>query len=222
MSTLDRELSRRRETATSTQVQVPATSSTHTITDLVEEAGVVRTSIRFLRDEVDELHQDAGRIEVSAFETELAQATAEEAKRDIKGLLKELGSTGFSWREVARAAGVSLPAVHKWKAGGGLVPENRRRIARLVALCRLLSERFFIEDVAAWLEMPLVPEAPVNGLDLLARDRIDLLFRWAAHADADPQAILDEFEPNWREAYKSDYEVFTAPDGLPGIRFRER
>lgn len=79
-----------------------------------------------------------------------------------------------------------------------------------------------ISDVAGWLEMPLLSEVPVSGLDLLAKDRIDLLLRWAGHSDVSPEDILDEFEPNWRKNYEgSAFEVFTAPDGLPAIRFRE-
>jgi transcriptional regulator with XRE-family HTH domain len=220
MSILDEQLRQASQTATSTEVEVPQTSFTRTITSLVEEAGVVRTRVRILRDEVDELHENASQLHVSAFETELAQATAEEAKRGTQRLLELLGDAGFSWREVARLVGVSVPAVHKWRAGGGSVPEHRRALARLVALCNLLSNRFLIDDVATWLEMPLISGIPVTGLDLLAENRVDLLLRWAAHADANPEDILDGFDPTWRERYRSQYEVFTAPDGLPGIRLR--
>lgn len=222
MSMVDEEMERRRGTATSTEVQVHETSSTQTITDLVEEAGAVRSRVRILRDEVDELDQNASQLQISAFERELAQETVDEARRGIQGLLERLGGAGFSWREVARLVGVSVPAVHKWRAGGGSVPENRRALASLVALCNLLSRRFLIDDVAGWVEMPLVKDIPVTGLDLLVENRVDLVLRWAAHADADPEDILDEFDPDWRETYRSEYEVYTAPDGIPGIRFRER
>jgi len=222
MSMLDEELRTGRETATSTEIEIPKTSSTRTITSLVEEAGVVRTRVRILRDEVEELHENASELQVRAFETELARATAEEAKRGNQELLEMLGAEGFSWREVARLVAVSVPAVHKWRAGGGSVPEHRRALARLVALCKQLSARFLIDDLAAWLEMPLVSGVPVTGLDLLAEDRIDLLLRWAAHAEANPEDLLEEFDPTLRDKYTSEYEVFTAEDGLPGIRFRER
>lgn len=222
MSILDSELHKQRETGTSTEVQGSRASSTQTITRLVDAAGVARTRVSFLREEVHELHEDATRLQIGAFETELAQATAEQSKRGLQSLLQELGRAGFSWREVARLSGVSTPAVHKWRAGGGSTSESRRRVAQMVALTQLLSGRLMIDDVASWLEIPLLSGAPLNGLDLLAASRIDLVLRWAAHSDADPRELLDEFDPSWRETYESEYEVFTAPDGLPAIRFRER
>jgi hypothetical protein len=86
----------------------------------------------------------------------------------------------------------------------------------LVALCNLLSTRFLIDDVAGWLEMPLVSGVPVTGLDLLAENRIDLLLRWAGHVEANPDDILDEFDPTWRESAEANTKFLSELMALQG------
>ena len=92
-------------------------------------------------------------------------------------------------------------------------------IARLVALVEILQDVHLITEVASWMEMPLSREAPISGLDLAAAGhcRILLLVDPAAnHAGA--EEILYRWQPDWRERYRSDFEVFDAPDGHLGIR----
>ena len=38
----------------------------------------------------------------------------------------------------------------------------------LVAFCDIVREQYLIDDVASWLEVPLIPQVPITGLDLLA------------------------------------------------------
>ena len=58
-------------------------------------------------------------------------------------------------------------------------------------------------------------------MDMIGRDRWDLVLRLASSHGEDPEAMLDEFEPGWRNRYESSVEVFTGPDGLPGVRLVE-
>lgn len=143
------------------------------------------------------------------------------ASRPLTDLLSELADYGLAWRDIARLVGVSVPALRKWRQGEPATGENRLKVARLVGLCHLLKEHGLIDDPASWLELPLVYDVPVSGIDLLAAGRTDLLFRRALHHDADPEAILDEFDPDWRATYRGAFEVFEAEDGLPGLRIRD-
>ena len=141
------------------------------------------------------------------------------AAKDQDELLEELRSLGFSWRVIARIAQMSVPELRNWRRVGLAAAENRRRIVEIVALCRRAREDHVIDDIAAWLETPLHSEVPITGLELLAAERSDLVLRLLCRPEESPEQILDEFEPGWREHYASSVEVFTAPDGLPGLRF---
>jgi transcriptional regulator with XRE-family HTH domain len=213
---------RQAETATTAAVTVGKPSVTQTIADVVEEAGALRSRVSVLRDEVEDLHDNASQVQVDAFMVQVEDAATREARQSVDSLLNEFAEMGFSWRDVAQLIGVSVPAIQKWRRGGGVTPNHRRHIARALATCKLLEGHpFSIQDIASWLEMPIEPGVPITPLDLLGRGRIDLLLRWAGHSDARPEGVLDEIEPDWRDRYESRFEVFTAPDGQPGIRFRQ-
>jgi len=74
-----------------------------------------------------------------------------------------------------------------------------------------------IAEVASWMEMPLVPEVPLSGLDLAAEGRFVDLFDLATTNES-PESVLDRWRPNWRDEYSSQVEVFEAPDGELGLR----
>ena len=59
-------------------------------------------------------------------------------------------------------------------------------------------------------------------MDLLAEGRFDLALRLARDQGSDPEAVLSEFEPDWKERHASTVEVFTGPDGMPGLRLSDR
>lgn len=59
-------------------------------------------------------------------------------------------------------------------------------------------------------------------MDMVVHGRFDLVVRLARDQGADPEQALNEFEPDWRERYSSPVEVFTAPDGLRGLRLADR
>ena len=152
-----------------------------------------------------QLHEEANRL----------------AKQNAANLLDQLNDLGFSWRDVARVAGVSVPALRKWRLGGSATSQNRYQVATIAALCEMLHHLYLISDVASWLEARIHPEAPVTGLDVMAKGRFDLLLSLARDDKADPEPVLDELEPRWREKYASPVEVFVAPDGMPGLRLSD-
>jgi hypothetical protein len=90
-------------------------------------------------------------------------------------------------------------------------------MARLLAVVEILREDHLVANVAPWMEMPLVPGPPLTGVDLAASGRLTDLMDLAAQ-QARPEDVLDNWQPGWRERYRSDFEVFHAPDGELGIR----
>ena len=155
-------------------------------------------------------------------ETELRIGAVRRSREPLEDLLDQLSDLGFSWRDIARILGISVPALRKWRLGGRATGENRRRLAALVSFCDIARTRCHVSDVAGWIETPLHSDAPVTGIDLIAEGRFDLVLRLARSPGSDPEAVLDEFAPDWRERYASTVDVFTGPDGMTGLRLSDR
>lgn len=202
---------------TRASVEMQATTMptwTRTIDELVEEAGHLRNVARVIGDDVGEVHHHA-------FEAQLNTRTREVAKRSAVEMLDELATRGFAWRDIARLIGVSVPAVRRWRQGESPTGPRLWTIARLLAFIDTLRADHHVTDAAAWLEMPLVPSAPITGIDMVADGHYAEVFDLAAeHTTAED--VLDQYRPDWRERYRSDFEVFEAPDGELGIRFSTR
>jgi hypothetical protein len=193
---------------------------TRTLTEIVGAAAIHRRGAESLRDQADELRVGFGRIEDDGLRELLRGRTGKKKMESLASRLKELGDIGFAWTDLARMFSVSLPALRKWRQGESASPPNDLRVAEVSAICEMLSETPTISDVASWLEMPLAPECPVTGIDLLAAGRNDLLLRYARDGDGD--SVLDEFDPGWRDRSYSAVEVVTGPDGLPALVARDR
>jgi hypothetical protein len=152
---------------------------------------------------------------------DLDQRAMVKARKGLPAILDELADRGFSWRDVARLAGVSVPAVRKWRAGGTHAAERRLDLARVVGLCELLDECHVV-DPAGWLEMPVVKSVPVTWLDLYLAGREELVVGAASNRQQDVHRVLDQFDRSWRERNRSDFEVFQDVDGKPSIRAKRR
>lgn len=202
------------------QTAIPP-SSTRTIDELVEEAGHLRNVARVIGDDVAEESRKIGEFHHHAFEAQLNARTREVAKRSAVDMLDELATRGFAWRDIARLIGVSVPAVRRWRQGESPTGPRLWTIARLLAFIDTLRADHHVTDAGAWLEMPLVPSAPITGIDMIADGHYAEVFDLAAeHTTAED--VLDQYQPDWRERYRSDIEVFEAPDGELGIRFSTR
>lgn len=159
-----------------------------------------------------------GQLHWDGLDEELRSLTVRYAGGRLPSLLDRLAALGFSWRDIARAAGVSVPEVRRWRRGGSATSAGRQRVARFVALCEVAAERCHIVDVAAWLETPLHPEAPLIRLDMAEAERRDLVLALARDRPDGPEQVLDGFDPDWRTRCCSGIDVFTAADGMPGLR----
>jgi hypothetical protein len=180
---------------------------------LTEGIGLVRSVVRALDQRAGDLHQ-------LSHGQEWAERTSARARSGLKTLLDTLSELGFSWTDLARLVGVSVPAIQKWRRGEGSTGDNRQKVASLVAACDLIAEHYQIEEVASWFEMPVTIGVPVTPIELWVGGRQDLVFEFASgHLDTDQ--ILSAWDPSWRETYRSDYEVFIADDGQSSLRRRQ-
>ena len=198
-------------TSTTAGSMLPEISSTQLSAKLLtERTGAVRGRARQLTSDTDELHRD------TTF-TEWAARTAMRGKEAPAELLNELADLGFAWRDIARMLGVSVPAVQKWRRGERITGDNRSNLAGLLAACDLVTEHYLVSEVASWFAMPIVADSPLTPADLYAARQADLVFDYAS-GHSDPEAVLTNFDPDWRERYRSEYEVFTASDGQRSLR----
>lgn len=191
--------------------QLPVATSAEQVFDLTDSAGSLRSQAKDLHDDTSALHQ-------TALFHEWQQLTNVRARTAPLTLLEELAELGFSWRDVAKMLDVSVPAVQKWRRSGGVTGPNRRKIASLLAMCDLLGNRYFIQEIASWFEMPISTDAPVTPIDLYAERKVPILFNHASGHASEPDQLLNAYDPAWRERFRSDYEVYREADGNLSIR----
>lgn len=193
-------------------VPLPRTESAATV---AQAADLVRT-VRDLGPRTAELRR-------AALTNRLEELQRAAVNRDGRTLLAELGDAGLAWRDVARLAGVSVPAVQKWRRGEGITGANRLKLAGIVALLSYLRDNM-IDEPASWLEIPVRPGVAVSAMDLLIAGRYDLALELASDEYASLETttdVLDEFDPDWRTTRVDEhFEVYIASDGIPAIRPR--
>lgn len=165
------------------------------------------------------IHEDCDDLHKRIHDVEWRTAAAQRGKASVTSMLTELADLGFAWRDIARMVGVSVPAVQKWRKGDKASGDSRSRLASLLAACDLIVSHYMVDEIASWFEMPLTALAPVTPITLYAADRADLVFEFAS-GHADPEALLTEFDPDWRQRYRSDFEVFEAGDGIRSLRMK--
>ena len=192
---------------------------TRTIDEVVGEgeAGHLRSRARLLGEDVAETDREVSELYRQALIEQLDAKARVIAKRSVGEMLSELAYAGFAWRDIAALAGVSVPAVRRWRQGETATGANRLAVARIVALVGILRDDHLVSDVASWMEVPLVPDAPVTAIDLAVAGRLQEVVEIAA-GHSTGEAVLDRSQPGWRARYRSDYEVFEAPDGELGTR----
>lgn len=197
----------------------PEFTSTKTVARVVP--AVLTEEIGYIRNQVRDLHEVAGDLHKQSHYAEWNDRTNKRSRVSTKELLDEIGDLGFAWRDVARIVGVSVPAIQKWRRGEGATGGNRQKVASLLAACDLVTEDYGIHEVASWFEKPIQLGIPVTPIDLWVGQRSDLIFDFAS-GHTDSEQILAAWDPQWRERYDSDFEVFEASDGNLSIRPKER
>lgn len=190
---------------------------TRTIDELVEVVGHLRNVQRLIKQDMRETASQTQELHRRAFQQQINLKAREAAKRPASEMLNSLADQGFAWRDVARIVGVSVPAVRKWRHGETPTPRHLMSIAQFYALTVILREDHLVFNVARWMEVPLIPDATVTGLDLAAFGKYVDLCELAAQ-QVTPEEVLDRLEPGWRDNRWSNVEVFRAADGEFGLR----
>jgi ribosomal protein S12 methylthiotransferase accessory factor YcaO len=194
------------------QVQIPKTRTSAERLDRVE----------VLHRQVGDLHLSTAGLRRRGLVDELEDRQQSVSAQSGVDLLSMVSEAGFAWRDVARLAHVSVPAVQKWRRGEGMAGGNRYQIAKVVALIEVLANHF-VNDPVSWLEMPVKDGVALSRMDLLAENRFDLVLELVSDDDNPVSAaqVLDEHNPNWRtDLVDSVFETFTATDGIVSIRPR--
>lgn len=181
----------------------------------VIETGMVNLDTGMIHDQAKDSHVELSMRVIDGN----AQSLAALSTPDLLALIAD---RGFAWRDIAAVVGVSVPAIRKWRSGGSATGENSLRLASFLAFLNYLEAEGGVRDVAAWLEVPLVATVPVNRLDLLVAGRQDLVLSPLFGVAPSPSFVLDQFDPEWRSRYQSDFEVFLAEDGQRSIRPKAR
>jgi transcriptional regulator with XRE-family HTH domain len=192
--------------------RVPDT--THTDTKLTLD---VHDCLREVRD------IDTGITETAQTTTLLAwqRRTQDRVGTNTVALLDDLAELGFSWRDIARMIGVSVPAVQKWRKGDKASGVNHRKIAELLGGCDMIITFYWADDVGQWFEVPIIDGAPVTPIDLWSHGHQQLVLDYAAKIYT-PTQTMDSFDSDWRERFRSDFETFLGEDGHLSIRPKDQ
>jgi transcriptional regulator with XRE-family HTH domain len=201
----------------SANADIQGSTRTRTIDELVEDIGSGHNRAQLLTTDAATLTRQYAEIYSDSSRLQLNQKARELAKRSPVDLLKLLADAGFAWRDIARMVGVSVPAVRKWRQGESPTVQNLFTISMIVALVQILEHELIVTDIASWMEIPLVPGAPTNAIDLVADGNFTEVIGIALE-HIKPDVFMDSYIPDWRTRFQSGFEVFRAPDGEFGIR----
>lgn len=192
-------------------------SRTRTIDEVLQEAHDIAEESGHFRSVTDVVSDDWADVHHRAFSVQLETRTVKLSRQPPRELLNELSVLGFGWGDLARMFGVTVPALRRWRQGESPTGSHRRDIAQLVAFIQILQEDHLVADIAKWMEIPIVSGAPITAIDLYSNHRLNLLLDFASD-HLDPESVMTSFEPDWREHYRSDFEIIIAEDGIPSIR----
>jgi transcriptional regulator with XRE-family HTH domain len=179
----------------------------------LDRAEVLHRRVRALQVDSAEIRRDRLIAELGERQNLVAAQSGPE-------LLRIISDVGFAWRDIARLAGVTVPAIQKWRRGDGMTGNSRHALAKIVALLDVLDSRLITHPVS-WLEMPVKDTVKVSRLDLLKANRYDLVLELASDSTtgASIDAVLDEYDADWRETRTDEsFEAFRASDGVMSIR----
>lgn len=136
--------------------------------------------------------------------------------------IAELFGMGFSSTAVAKLTGVSVTTVREWRMEGSstATEDAISRAWDLLRVCEVL-ESIGVADVASLFETPLLPNVPVTPIDVYAAGRTDLVFD-LAKAKIGPITLMDRFDPEWRERYRTDFALVRMSDGNRSLQMDDQ
>lgn len=192
----------------------PTAQGSTTIEPLTLRYAALRDESHDLARRVDDGHRNARRLDFD----KAVMATAKRAPRDLLDVLAI--DRGLSWAAIARLVGVSVSGVRKWRSTGGLAPESRLAVAKLVTLLDLLEQVGPIQEPGGWLDMHLREGFRISAADLYRAGHVDEILDYAAGRLA-ADDVLDRVDPDWRTSARLDWEVALGDDGERYIKRRD-
>lgn len=207
-------------------VHATTVSTLHTPSIEVSETtmgALVRTQDAYLqRTRTQSQHVDAIEDHQSKYISEWQQRVKSHSERSHEDMLTSLWASGLSWRDIARLLEVSVAAVQKWRSGEKMTPKNFARLRDFVAAYDMVAAHKPGIDIASWLYVPIVTDAPVTPLHFWSKGDAEGFFEYAL-GDLAPEAALDRFDPDWRARYRDDgLETFEGADGNMIIATKSR
>lgn len=187
--------------------RLPGTTRSSALSDWDE----LRAESNLLADRVQ-----AGQFRAAADEVNNEALTR--AKEPTAALLDHLADLGFSWRDIARFCGISVPALRKWRLGQVPSPERRATLNAVVATFDVIARHRLIDDIASWSEIPL-GESTISPGDFVASHLFEEAIELAGAVDAITCAeLLGKFDPDWRRTrVRGGYQVVEDEDGYLAI-----
>lgn len=203
-----------RGTASTGITRPPKPSATQTTLLLTEGANKLRNEVRVLSVDVGETHQ-------RTYNQEWQVRTQQWALSKPQIMLSQLADLGFSWRDIARMIGVSVAAVQKWRKGDKVTGLNMHKLASLLAACDFIAAHYCVTDIAQWFETPIIDGSPTTPIDFWSGGNHLLVFEYVTQ-HITPEQAMNDFMPDWREHFQSNFETFEAGDGSLSIRPKEK
>jgi len=193
-----------------------AAGATLTVTERMHSAERWRGHVERSYDEARDGHRDV--IGRKLDDDAQRMATGPESLTEV---ITHLGTYGFAWTDVARIVGVSVPALRKWRMQKGINSAHAFSLARLVAFAQYLREEGGVDDVVAWLALPIRSGVPISFMDVVAKGgMIDICEYTRSWIAAD--TILDTWIPGWHDRFRQRFEIVETADGERGIRPLDR
>jgi hypothetical protein len=141
------------------------------------------------------------------------------ARLGVAALLVELAEArGLGWTDIASTVGVSVSAVRKWRTGGDCAPENRLKLAKLAAILDFLEDALVV-DPAGFLLMRMRDDITLRHIDVVRAGRADLILDLATHRRTAID-VLNEFDPDWRQTFRSTHEITVDAEGERALQRR--
>ena len=106
---------------------------------------------------------------------------------------------GLPWAYLAQMVGVSVPALRRWRLGGGATPENRTRVVGVLDLLVALRELAGVQSPVGWLLAPMLDGFTTTPRDLYCAQSAVHLLDFAT-GGVSAEDVLDLLEPGWRTA----------------------
>ncbi|KXO90945.1 Uncharacterised protein (plasmid) [Tsukamurella tyrosinosolvens] len=133
--------------------------------------------------------------------------------------LQTLGNDyGIGQGDASDLLGVPVSRLRLLRRGAASpTPEEADELNRLIEVLEALAE--YVDEPATWLTRSLVEGFNLRPIDVYRAVAPGVLLDLASGA-VDAAEVLDHELPNWRNEWRSHFEVFTAADGELSMRPR--